>query len=116
MTLKDTDSFGEEGAKRLMELAPYAEIVRHRPGSITLKVRLSGLNTLLEARLDRLVPHIPGIQKAKVKIFSRSVTIAYDPERIPPDLWEAVMGDSQTPAEKREIQERLRSVFEDGTA
>lgn len=99
----------------LAQLIPYVSIRDHRPGDLDLKFSLAVLKRSDLKELLSLAGTLPGIREFNVNLFSRTLSIAYDPGIIGYDFWEAVLSE-EIPPEKRaffldDMRERL-SNFE----
>ncbi len=95
----------------LLRLAPHITVIHHVPGRIRLRMRPSGLTAMREIDLDQMRNGIPGIQEIRVNRLVASVVIQYDPNCLPPDLWEALSRLRDTPELASEVEERLKSLW-----
>ncbi len=94
---------------QLLSLAAQTEIVKHVPGRIQLKLKLTGISLALNLDLLGLKASIQGILGANVS--GTSVVIDYDEKVLPKELWELMIKSNGNPKiqqlVRRELQARL---------
>lgn len=93
----------------LMNLAGHTEIMKHVPGQIHLKIKISGISLALNLDLLGLKASIRGLLGAEVS--GRTVIINYDEKVLPKELWELLIKSHANPKiqqlVKRELMTRL---------
>ena len=93
----------------LIELAGHTEIVKHVPGQVQLKIKLTGISLALNLDLPLLRVSLRGITDASSD--GRMVTIFYDEKIIPKELWELLIKSHSNPKiqqlVKRELLNRM---------
>jgi hypothetical protein len=109
---------GEQAIELLMELARYIELGKHSPGTITMRVPLSNISkvyAMLErSDLHKALQSFPGYRRHETSVFSRSVTITYDPTVFPHDLWLDYCRIKNSPELAGSVLERLREIGANG--
>jgi hypothetical protein len=93
----------------IIRLALYTEITSHTPGRVRLKYSLR--KSPLDLDPQDLVRRIPGLLSTRVKVFSSSIVIEYDPRLLPPDLWEDLNRIKKNPDLAADVAERLMGLF-----
>lgn len=97
--VKDVDS--------LINLAGHTEIVKHTPGQIHLKVKLTGISLALNLDLLGLKASIRGILGANAS--GRTVVINYDEKVLPKELWELLIKSHGNPKIQQLVRNELLS-------
>ncbi|MFZ2447755.1 MAG: HMA2 domain-containing protein [Syntrophobacteraceae bacterium] len=92
-------------------LARHVSIVHHIPGRIRLRVSPSGVALASGLDLNQLIDCIPGVIGIRVNALVGSIVIEYDPDRLSPDLWEAMARSNGDPESVSEIEGRLAMVW-----
>lgn len=106
------DSYHSKKAIRdIIRLAPYTKIDSHTSGRVSLKYSLRGLIPARDIDFDELVSQIPGLLNAKVKVFSRTIVIDYDPNLLPRDLWEDLDRVKTKPELALKVSDRLQKLL-----
>lgn len=89
----------------LIELAGHTEIVKHVPGQIQLRIKLTGLSLALKLDLPLLQVSLRGILGASSS--GRLVTILYDEKVIPKELWELLIKSHANPKIQQLVKKEL---------
>ncbi|MFP5212572.1 MAG: hypothetical protein ACLGPL_04260 [Acidobacteriota bacterium] len=89
----------------LIKLAGHAEIVKHDPGEIHLKIKPTGISIALSIDLLGLKAAINGIIGANVN--GRTVVVNYDEEVIPKELWELLIKSHANPKIQQLVRKEL---------
>jgi hypothetical protein len=109
---------GEQAIELLMELARYIEPGKHAPGTITMRVPLTNIGkvySMLESMdLHKALEGFPGYKRHETSVFSRSVTITYDPVLLPYELWQDYCKIKKAPELAASVLERLRKIVDNG--
>jgi len=98
-TVSDVDS--------LINLAGHAEILKHVPGQIHLKIKITGISLALNLDLLGLKASIRGILSADVS--GRTVVINYDEKILPKELWELLIKSHANPKIQQLVRRELLS-------
>ncbi|MGB9500405.1 MAG: HMA2 domain-containing protein [Dissulfuribacterales bacterium] len=98
----------------LLDIIPHLEIAHHIPGRIRLRISSSGIESLQGVDLASHVNQIPGILSVRVNALALSATVEYDPERLDPELWEALAGLKDQQEQTKEVVDRLLALWESG--
>ncbi len=106
-----TDETVERMVTFLFRLAPYARISRHSPGKIKIKFRLLAIPVIQKAQAEDLPRPRRGIIKSRVRYFSRSLEVEYDPAIFPCALWEDVIRTKEEPSLRDSLRERLKRAL-----
>ncbi len=118
MINQDSSGGGERAIDLLMELARYIEPSKHVPGSITMRVPLTNFSkvySLIESGdLEKALKGFPGYKRHETSVFSRSVTISYDPDVLPYELWLDYCKIKKSPQLAESVLERLRGILNNG--
>ncbi len=109
-------------ADSLIELSEHTEIVKHVPGVIQLKINPYGiilalnLNMKLKLNTDDLktTGKNIGILDVKANKASRILTIVYDKEKIPTELWELLIKGKASPKIRKLVREELFRRLQNG--
>lgn len=75
-------------------LRAHAAVVHHVPGRVRLRLGpgfLSALGVDAGVAVDRLSRLNPGVLAVRVNATAASVTVHYDPRRLPPASWETLL-------------------------
>jgi len=96
----------------LLDIAPYMEIAHHIPGRIRIRISFSGIESLQGVDLGNHVNQIPGILSARVNALALSAVVEYDPERLDPELWEALAGLKDQPEQTKDVMARLLVLWQ----
>jgi hypothetical protein len=83
--------YDQIGIHQLLDVVPHVNMIRHSPGRMELQITLSGLSKLNGMDLKAFGQSIPGILNIKPKLLSRSVIVFYDPDILPPGLFERLV-------------------------
>lgn len=97
--VKDVDS--------LINLAGHTEIIKHTPGRIHLKIKLTGISLALNLDLLGLKSSIRGLLGANVS--GRTVVIDYDEKVLPKELWELLIKSHGNPKIQQLVRGELLS-------
>jgi hypothetical protein len=98
---------------QLIKLGGHTEIVKHSPGQIHLRVKLTGVSLALNlaASLKDVRLSLKGILGATGDVSKRSIMINYDEKVLPKELWELLIKSHANPKiqqlVKREILSRV---------
>ena len=87
----------------LLPLRRYLTIVHLVRGRVRLRLSMEGVRTAppgLFGRLQRDVAAVPGIRSLRVNVAALSVTIEFDPDRIPPHWWSSLLRASDEEAHR----------------
>lgn len=95
----------------LLDIVPHLEIAHHIPGRIRLRISFSGIESLKSVDLASHVNQIPGILSVRVNALALSAIVEYDPERLAPELWEALAGLKDKPKQTKEVVDRLLALW-----
>ena len=107
-----TDKIDEDKLiEGLLRIAPNIKIAHHIPGRIRLKVSLSGLNSVQEIDIGKIMGSIPGILSVRINPFAMSAIIEYDQEQLPCDLWVSLGEVGNKPEMAEKVAERLQTLF-----
>ncbi len=106
----------------LIELAEHTDMMQHSPGVIQLKIHISGiilalnLNMKLKLNSDDLktTGKNIGLLDVKANKASRLLTIVYDPEKIPFELWELLIKGKANPKIRKLVREELFRRLQSG--
>jgi hypothetical protein len=90
---------------QLIKLAGHIEIVKHVPGEIQLKIKMTGLSLALNLDLPLLKVALRGIIGASKE--GRVVTIFYDEKIIPKELWELLIKSHSNPKIQQLVKKEL---------
>ena len=93
----------------LIKLAGHAEILKHVPGQIQLKIKLTGISLAMNLDLLGLQASIRGILGANVS--GRTVVINYDEQVLPKELWELLIQSHANPKIQQLVRRELLSRF-----
>lgn len=74
----------------LVELREFLKLVSHEPGRLRLKVDLAVRKHPAAAGLGKASGDVPGIRGIRFNIFTQTLGLDYDPQRIAPELFDAV--------------------------
>jgi len=91
----------------LINLAGHTEIIKHVPGQIHLKIKVTGLSLALNLDLLGLKASIHGILGAEVS--GRTVVIDYDEKVLPKELWELLIKSHANPKIQQLVRRELLS-------
>ncbi len=109
-----TDKIDEDKLiEGLLRIASNIKIAHHIPGRIRLKASLSGLNSVQEIDIKKIVGSIPGILSVRINPFGMSAIIEYDQEQLPCDLWVSLGEVGKRPEIAARVVERLQTLFSD---
>jgi hypothetical protein len=75
----------------LFHLRKHLRIKNHTPGFLKLKIGMSMLKDPAFADLPDFDEKPRGVNKVKLSLFSRTVSLDYDPDIIPPGLLEELV-------------------------
>lgn len=106
----------EDVIRLLFDLAPHIHIGEHVPGKITMKFSLSGLGVLQNADIKSMDQAIPGIHKARISLWRRSVVIEYDQDQVPYHVWEDLARADHDPERQRRLRDQLRDILDNASA
>lgn len=101
---------------QLIQLGGHTEIVKHTPGQIHLRVKLTGVSIALSlaASLKGIQLSLKGIVGATGDVSKRSIVINYDDKVLPKELWELLVKSHANPKiqqlVKREILSRVSAA------
>ncbi len=94
----------------VVRLLPHVEIAHHIPGRIRLRVLPSGYWLAQQGDIGEAVQEIPGVHSIRVNTAARSITIEYDREKVPRELWEKIEQLKDRPELGEEIAAQLREL------
>lgn len=103
---------GTGGLSLLLPLRRYLTIVHLVPGRIRLRLSMAGVRTAAPGTLERLQTEaaaVPAIRSFRVNRAALSVTIEFDPERVPTAWWPALLQADDHEAQRLLAQLRPRS-------
>jgi hypothetical protein len=100
--------------RTLLDIVPHLKIAHHIPGRIRLRISSSGIESLQGVDLGDHVNQIPGILSVRVNPLALSAIVEYDPERLDPELWEALARLRDRPEQTKEVVARLLALWESG--
>ncbi len=101
----------------LLNLAKIAYKAEHESGKIVLEIPNTKIPKLMSSMgnmsLEEEVGRVPGLTGYKVRpgLLKTKLEIQYNPEKIPYDLWESLMGTSKAPDTIASVTDRLKSLF-----
>ncbi len=95
----------------LLSIAPHTEIVHHIPGRIRLRLKPSGLDVIRRIDVESLMRHIPGIRNQRINPVVGSLTLEYDPARLPFTLWEQLGALRSRPEMKSQVETLLQNLW-----
>jgi hypothetical protein len=101
----------EKAIQDIISLAPHTEITNHTPGRVQLKLFFSGMKLITSIDFKSMGDAIAGIRDVQVKTLSRSAVIDYDPEAIPPDIWEDLDRIKKDPDSAAQVTQRLNALL-----
>jgi hypothetical protein len=87
-------------------------VSHHVPGEIKLQIMLSILKRIPSSDFRALTRNIPGIIDTQANLIERSVTIQYDEQQLPYDLWESLMQLKEKPEQKSQVTVRIKEALD----
>lgn len=100
----------------LVKVSRFVEPVRHVTGKIEMAVSLINISKLATIAngidIKTEVSRIPGLKRYNVGPWSMSATIYYDPEILPPDIWNDFTSIKKDPGAEHGFRQKLMLVFE----
>ena len=96
-------------------IAPSLRLKRHAPGRIVFKIVFSGLAAALELIGGPGEFEFPGVTDADVSAWARTITLAYDPDVLPPHVWEDILALSEQPGGAGKIRDMMRDIAREST-
>jgi hypothetical protein len=96
----------------LLQMARHVKISRHQPGRIRLQLQLGALTLLEQGNPEDLLQVVPGIEDVRAQLIFGNVTIFYDPRRLPPDVWEAMVSLQERPEKAPQVRARLENLLD----
>ena len=95
------------------KLRKYLTVKHHIPGRIRITFDKAIVTDLEALQLVKSAPEMPdAVKKTSLNIFSKSIVIEYDAQRVPPDLLEELINASSDD-EAAQIVEKLYSLLYD---
>jgi hypothetical protein len=96
----------------LFHLRKHLRIKNHSPGFLKLKVGLSMLKDPAFTDLPDFEEKPRGVNKVKLSLFSRTVSLDYDPDIIPPGLLEELVATEDADRGREIIADLERRIGE----
>lgn len=78
----------------LIESAPFFSIIHHSPGRLRVKIdrRIADAGIkMTPGDIESLQKQIEGIKQVKINKIMGTATILYDPQKLPPEVWTALL-------------------------
>lgn len=100
----------------LVKVARFVKPVRHVTGKIEMTASLINISKLASITsgidIKTEVSRIPGLKRYNVSPWSMSATIYYDPEILPPDIWNDFISIEKDPGAEDGFRQKLLLVLE----
>jgi hypothetical protein len=109
----NVDRVSARTVDQLIDLAGHAEITRHTPGEIHLKIKPRGIVLALNLDLLNLQASIRGILGSRADAASRTVVIHYDEKLLPKELWELLIKSHASPKVRELVRKALLAKLSD---
>ncbi len=72
----------------LKEFSQHLKIIHHTRGRIRLRIDSDILQKFSSAEIESIIDTFKGVKEFRLNKLAASAVVHYDPDILPPDLWE----------------------------